>query len=80
MQNAIHATPKGAWPSIRGGRYYEHGAPNGAGNIFVAQDTYKVQALPMHSIISPRARSLRRSDMAPAIKEAKADLRPSDWE
>ena len=44
MQNAIHAAPKGAWPSIRGGRYYKHGAPNGAGNIFVAQDTYKVQA------------------------------------
>ena len=44
MQNAIHATPKGAWPSIRGGRYYKHGAPNGAGNIFVAEDTYKGQA------------------------------------
>ena len=44
MQNAIHATPKGAWPSIRGGRYYKHGAPNGAGNIFVAEDTYNVQA------------------------------------
>ena len=52
MQNAIHAAPKGAWPSIRGGRYYKHGAPNGAGNIFVAQETYKVQALPMHSIRS----------------------------
>ena len=38
-----HAAPKGAWPSIRGGRYYKHGAPNGAGNIFVAQDTYKEQ-------------------------------------
>ena len=44
MQNAIHAAPKGAWPSIRGGRYYKYGAPNGAGNIFVAEDTYKVQA------------------------------------
>ncbi|MEI6395644.1 MAG: hypothetical protein WCT12_31635, partial [Verrucomicrobiota bacterium] len=44
MQNAIHAAPKGAWPSIRDGRYYKHGAPNEAGNIFVAEDTYKVQA------------------------------------
>ncbi|MEI6392762.1 MAG: hypothetical protein WCT12_16860 [Verrucomicrobiota bacterium] len=27
MQNAIHAA-KGAWPSIRGRRYYKHAAPN----------------------------------------------------
>ena len=55
MQNAIHATPKGAWPSIRGGRYYKHGAPNGAGNIFVAQNTYKVQAA---TALSPGAERL----------------------
>ena len=38
------AAPKGAWPSLQGVRYYKHGAPNGAGNISVAEDTYKVQS------------------------------------
>ena len=42
-QNVIHAAPKGAWPSIPGGRYYKHGAPNGAEHISVAKDTYKVE-------------------------------------
>ena len=36
------AAPKGAWPSLQGGRYYKHGAPNGAEPISVVEDTHKV--------------------------------------
>jgi len=36
--------PKGAWPSLQGGRYYKHGAPNGAEPISVAEDTYYPEA------------------------------------
>ena len=48
------AAPKGAWPSLQGGRYYKHGAPNGAEPISVVEDTYKVQA---SMAPSPRGRA-----------------------
>ena len=40
------AAPNGAWPSLQGGRYYKHGAPNGAEPVSVAEDTYILRRRP----------------------------------
>ncbi len=44
----FRAAPKGAWLSLQGGRYYKHGAPNGAEPSSVVEDTYKVPVRAWH--------------------------------
>ena len=47
----VRAAPKGAWPSLQGGRCYKHGAPNGAEHISVVEHTYKVRVVPLSCVI-----------------------------
>jgi len=42
----IHARSYGAWPDVRGGRCYKHGAPHGALRPAVLKDVCKEQTLP----------------------------------